>query len=58
MRGYLAKAPKLPPGKQFNASGRAIPDVSSFSENVAIVVNGEEAPVGMRIDSSLFYHHL
>jgi len=36
----------LPPKKQFNATGRAMPDVSSFSENVIVYQNGFAEPVG------------
>jgi len=44
---YLAKATKLPPKTQYNATGRAFPDVSSYSENVIVVSSGGgEEPVG------------
>jgi len=42
---YLAGG-SLPPSSQYNSSGRAMPDVSSFSENVVVVQDGFEEPVG------------
>jgi len=42
---YLSQG-GLPPRKQFNSTGRAIPDVSSYSENVAVYQGGGIEPVG------------
>jgi len=42
---YLANTPNLPPTSKFNSSSRAMPDVSSFSENVVIVQSGSETSV-------------
>ena len=35
---------KLPPPSYYNASGRAYPDLCSFSEDVLIVLDGEDFP--------------
>jgi len=44
VQAYL-KTGKLPPAKQYNATGRAMPDVSSFSENLAVYQGGGIEPV-------------
>jgi len=43
---YLASGPSLPPPNQYNKTGRAMPDVSSFSEDVLVFQDGLEIPVG------------
>jgi len=43
---YLTTGPSLPPANQYNKSGRAMPDVSSFSESVIVFQNGGEISVG------------
>eukprot|EP01116_Phalansterium_solitarium_P022285 TRINITY_DN7300_c0_g2_i1.p1 TRINITY_DN7300_c0_g2~~TRINITY_DN7300_c0_g2_i1.p1 ORF type:complete len:556 (-),score=200.62 TRINITY_DN7300_c0_g2_i1:135-1802(-) len=42
---YIAGG-NLPPQKFWNATGRAIPDIASFSESVPIVYQGNAIPVG------------
>lgn len=42
---YLSRA-DLPPSSFYNSSGRAIPDVSSFSEDVVIMIGGGQSWVG------------
>jgi len=44
VQAYLSGG-NLPPRNQYNATGRAIPDVSSYSENVIIVGGGSAQPV-------------
>jgi len=46
VNNYLTTAPNLPPQRQYNRTGRAMPDVSSFSENVIVFRNGGEIGVG------------
>eukprot|EP01125_Pyxidicula_operculata_P003375 TRINITY_DN1404_c0_g1_i1.p1 TRINITY_DN1404_c0_g1~~TRINITY_DN1404_c0_g1_i1.p1 ORF type:complete len:544 (-),score=159.79 TRINITY_DN1404_c0_g1_i1:51-1682(-) len=46
VQNYLANGPSIPPSNQFNATGRAMPDVSSFSENVMVIQDGFSEPVG------------
>jgi len=43
---YLKNGPSLPPPAQYNATSRAMPDVSSFSENVMVFQGGGAFPVG------------
>uniref|UniRef100_A0A6B2L177 Peptidase S53 domain-containing protein n=1 Tax=Arcella intermedia TaxID=1963864 RepID=A0A6B2L177_9EUKA len=45
VQAYLSQG-SLPPQAQYNTSGRAMPDVSSFSENVVIFQGGAESTVG------------
>jgi len=44
VKAYLSGS-NLPPRNQYNSSGRAIPDVSSYSENVIVVGGGSAQPV-------------
>jgi tripeptidyl-peptidase-1 len=46
VQSYLTNTHNLPPSSQYNASSRAMPDVSSFSENVLVLSGGELFPVG------------
>jgi len=46
VQNYLKNGPRIPPSSQFNATSRAMPDVSSFSENVIVVQGGGGFPVG------------
>jgi len=46
VKKYLATNKNLPPASQFNVSGRAVPDVSAFSEDVQVYVGGDWTPVG------------
>jgi tripeptidyl-peptidase-1 len=43
---YLSTTPNLPPAKAYNKTSRAMPDVSSYSENVLVFQGGFEEPVG------------
>eukprot|EP01127_Copromyxa_protea_P005417 TRINITY_DN15347_c0_g1_i1.p1 TRINITY_DN15347_c0_g1~~TRINITY_DN15347_c0_g1_i1.p1 ORF type:complete len:547 (-),score=128.74 TRINITY_DN15347_c0_g1_i1:75-1715(-) len=43
---YLKNEPHLPPSTQYNVTGRAIPDVSAFSENVEVYCGGSWTFVG------------
>jgi len=40
VKGYLTTAPNLPPISNFNATGRAYPDLSSLGNNFEIIVGG------------------
>jgi len=42
---YLSTA-KLPPAKMFNATGRAVPDVSAYSADLPVIQGGEQTTVG------------
>jgi tripeptidyl-peptidase-1 len=47
VKSYLAGAGnKIPPAKYFNSTGRAMPDVAAFSENVIIKIHGGDMPIG------------
>jgi len=46
VQNYLTNGPSLPPASQFNNTGRAMPDVSSFSEDVIVFQDGSESTVG------------
>jgi len=47
VQGYLkSQGSNLPPPSYYNASGRAFPDLASFSEDVIIVLDGGSGPVG------------
>lgn len=41
---YLQNCPNLPPSSYYNASGRALPDISAAGENVQIIVSGSQTP--------------
>lgn len=43
---YLANTQNLPPSNIYNKTSRAMPDVSSFSENVIVVQSGSQEGVG------------
>jgi len=43
---YLTNTPNLPPTSIYNKTGRAMPDVSSYSEHVIILDRGSEVGVG------------
>ncbi|KNC51158.1 tripeptidyl peptidase I [Thecamonas trahens ATCC 50062] len=45
VKAYLAAVPSKPPAHEFDATKRAIPDISAYGENVIIVVNGENQGV-------------
>jgi len=46
VKQYLSTASNIPSNTYYNLTGRAFPDVSSFSENVIIIVDGGETFVG------------
>eukprot|EP01126_Amoeba_proteus_P006188 TRINITY_DN1214_c0_g2_i2.p1 TRINITY_DN1214_c0_g2~~TRINITY_DN1214_c0_g2_i2.p1 ORF type:complete len:482 (+),score=82.72 TRINITY_DN1214_c0_g2_i2:105-1550(+) len=54
VRNYLATNKNLPPSKQYNASGRAVPDVASFSEDVYVYQGGWELLAGTSCASPVF----
>jgi hypothetical protein len=47
VQNYLANGPSIPPASQFNNTGRAMSDVSSFSEDVIVFQDGSETNVGL-----------
>jgi tripeptidyl-peptidase-1 len=43
---YLNNCPTVPKRTWFNASGRALPDISAFGDNVRIILGGDVTSIG------------
>ncbi len=46
VQNFLKTSSNLPPSSFYNSTGRAMPDIAAYSENVQVAVGGSWTPVG------------